>query len=221
MFSMKRLICISFSLFLLACSSSTPENKNTSSKKEGIINLPDDTSGQGLSLTIVPSSYAQRMLFESDKNETLDTAVLLSNEGNTENFYVLLTNTSDSSIKIWQDWNSWGYFGLSFEITYQDGTKEIMEQNAMGWNKNFPSYDVLAPLGHHIFEVNFNDTTFRSAIRPINDGYRWKTTLRKKEAPTICKLKAIYKIGEDEMSKMDGVWTGKVESVTSDYIIWH
>ena len=73
-------------------------------------------------------------------------------------FHVLLTNTSPDTLAIYEEWNSWGYYGLSFEITYPDGRKVVARKAPRGWDKNFPSTTVIAPHGCYVFNVDFNIT---------------------------------------------------------------
>ncbi len=132
-----------------------------------------------------------------------------------QHFYVVLTNKSEQPIKIWEQWNSWGFFCLSFEITYPDGRKVRSKKfNSSGWDKNFPSWIQIPPEKHYIFEVNFeNDQTM---------GQYWlNSVLNNSGDSTFCKLKAIYEISRDKDSVKEGVWTGRVESLEKNYVIWH
>lgn len=129
-------------------------------------------------------------------------------------FHVLLTNKTDRSIKIWEEWNSWGFTGLSFEITYPDGRKVISQKRSHGWDKNYPSWIKIPPDRHYIFEVNFeNDTTLWH--------YWTNSVLNEKGDFTICKLKAVYEIRESLDSRKENIWTGRIESEEEEIRIWH
>jgi hypothetical protein len=47
---------------------------------------------------------------------------------NTAHFPVIVTNTSDKQQRIWREWCSWGYFGLTFQFTDESGKKWVAEK---------------------------------------------------------------------------------------------
>ena len=107
----------------------------------------------------------------------------------------------------------WGYFGLSFDITYSDGHKVHMFKATRGWDKNFPSTLTLAPNGFYVFDVNL-DTTWVNSIR-----------LQPNSSQGIaCRLRAIYSIAPIKTPLLDkeelSAWTGTVESAELPYTIW-
>jgi len=136
--------------------------------------------------------------------------------GGAKHFHVLLTNNSDYSIKLFQEWNSWGYYGLSFEITYPDGRRVVSAKGPRGWDKNFPSTITVAPHGHHVFEVNFfNNPT----VIPFWQHSVLNEPLTKDGLP--CRIRAIYSIEPSKASDEQQVWTGTISSQENAYVIWH
>ncbi len=155
-----------------------------------------------LTLTIVPTTYA------TPRSPNAVISLIGS-----KHFHVLLTNTSATPITLFEEWNSWGYFGLSFDITYADGHQVHMFKAARGWDKNFPSTLILAPNGFYVFDVNF-DTTWANSIRlqpPSSQGI-------------ACRLRAVYSIAPIKTPLLDkeelSAWTGTVESAELPYTIW-
>lgn len=72
-------------------------------------------------------------------------------------FYVVLTNTSDKPIRIFEDWSSWGMFSLSFEVKQADGAMFKLERNRpMTSTRNFPAVFEVRPQGHYVFAIHFD-----------------------------------------------------------------
>jgi hypothetical protein len=135
-------------------------------------------------------------------------------------FHVLLTNVSTAPVTLFEEWNSWGYYGLSFDITYADGHKVHTYKTAREWQANYPSTITLAPKGFYVFDVNF-DTTWANSIRlhpaKVQQGLE-------------CRLRAIYSIAPNKSKKgrlpsilelLDSSpWTGTVRSVEMPCIVY-
>lgn len=117
----------------------------------------------------------------------------------TRDFYVVLTNVSQSNQSSWEYWNSWGYQTISFELTAADGKKSIVSKRAQGFTKNYPSTFLVKPGEHEVFAVRFDE--------------QWETkpVLAKKNEMPIT-LKAIYEVPPTTESGENKVWTGRVES---------
>jgi hypothetical protein len=157
-----------------------------------------------LALTIVPTTYASRLSSEATISF-----------GARPHFHVLLTNLSAEPVTLFEEWNSWGYDGLSFELTYADGRKVALTRAPRNWYRNYPSTLTLAPQGYYVFEVRFDQT--------------WVPSLRT-EPPAVhgiaCRLRARYTIAPAEQSlerlELRDVhpWAGTVASEEKPYIIW-
>jgi len=57
---------------------------------------------------------------------------------------VLIINHTDTVASFFEDWNSWGYFNISFQVTALN-TTYVVSKKARDWDKNFPSYKTLFP----------------------------------------------------------------------------
>ena len=55
-----------------------------------------------------------------------------------EKFHVLLTNRSNKPVRVWQEWNYWGYYCLQIEIVEQNGTKHLLKKKPINWYNNAP-----------------------------------------------------------------------------------
>ena len=67
---------------------------------------------------------------------------------------VVLTNRSDSEVKIYDQWNSWGYGTLSFTIEMENGEKKTLRRfNGIVWSGNGPDEVTLKPGDQYVFSV--------------------------------------------------------------------
>ena len=116
-------------------------------------------------------------------------------------FYVLITNVSHNTQRIWQDWNSWGYYTLTFELTDGKGQTTIATRPDTAWTFNSPTWWELAPGETHVFEVYFADPKqwINFPMPPVGK-------------PQIYIVRAVYKVSESQESKHYSVWTGDIVS---------
>ena len=158
-----------------------------------------------LTLTIIPTTYVNR--------DSLTAAISL--EGSLH-FHVLLTNVSATPVTVFQEDNSWGYYSLSFDLTYADGRKERVGRAFRYWYKNFPSTITLPPKGSYVFEVNFDET--------------WNTSIRLQptqgQQGVTCRLRATYAIAPRKSPDptLDflkvSTWTGTIRSAEMPCIVY-
>ncbi|UYZ61237.1 hypothetical protein [Hymenobacter latericus] len=113
---------------------------------------------------------------------------------------MLLTNVSASPVALFEEWNSFGYYGLSFIVTYPNGRTLRVAKKPRGWDKDFPSTVTIAPGGFYLFDVDFDPTIWAHSPRlekpTANGGLR-------------CKLQAVYTSAPQKLSDMDSMWTAK------------
>jgi hypothetical protein len=57
---------------------------------------------------------------------------------------LLIINHTDTVASFFEDWNSWGYFNIYFEVKVDDSIYRINKRQR-DWPKNFPSFKVLFP----------------------------------------------------------------------------
>jgi len=145
-----------------------------------------------LALAIIPARYASAQAATS----------ILCSEG--ERFHVLLTNQSAQPVTLFQEWNSWGYYGLSFDVTYADGRRVWVEKEPRPWRHNYPSTFTLPPRGSYVFDVILGPEHWVNSPRPA---------LR-----LACRLRARYTIEPSPESK--DMWTSTVVSAENAYVLW-
>ena len=69
-------------------------------------------------------------------------------------FHVSITNISDEPIRLWEEWNTWGYFSLSFELFDMTG-KSLghIAKSQRRWTVNRPSFVEIKPGQSHEIDV--------------------------------------------------------------------
>lgn len=134
----------------------------------------------------------------------------------TDHFHLLITNRSDSPIRLWSQKYSWGYANLSFEV-YDDQEMFVgkIVKKPRDWDKNFPDWLTVAPGESYVLDVSF----YSPNANDIWEGIP-KRRDRVDSKPQLVKLKAVYEIGPDDESIRLGVWTGRIESTIGTYAIW-
>ncbi len=158
-----------------------------------------------LTLQIVPTSYSS----SSSPEATISFP---------PHFHVLLTNISAAPVALFEEWNSWGYYGLSFVLTYPNGRTVRVEKKPRGWDKNFPSTVIIAPGGFYIFDVDFDPEIWEHSPRlrkPTTNGLR-------------CRLRAVYTIAPRIESRIDSMmllgtgplWMGTLTSAERPVTLW-
>jgi hypothetical protein len=131
------------------------------------------------------------------------------------NFYVLLTNVSGKPVRVWQEWCSWGYYSLQFEVFDRDGREHLLKKKPTGFLANFEDYVELQPGGSVVWKVDLEPSVWK--------GLSWVPTNGVERA----KLRAVYTVkNEDDPRKYDyndakryGVWTGRVTSKLYDFAL--
>lgn len=122
-------------------------------------------------------------------------------------FHVVLTNGSGQPIRLWEKWNSLGYYNLSFDLLDADG-KLIGEMNKLpkAWGKNYPSFLVLKPNQHHVIDVYLNPELWSVPIKPIPAKNRSKQ----------CSLIVKYSVEETPAANKNEVSCGTLRSEPID-----
>jgi hypothetical protein len=156
----------------------------------------EEDSAMSLAVRIVPTRYTEpggRVITLFDP---------------ADHFSVVLTNVGRDPLRLWRESCSWGYFNLTFEATDEQGTRVTVAKTPRDWNKNFPDWTILAPGDHMVIEVTFDRSTWRDA--PLPEPGQQRTV----------SLRAIYEIPEDDETKSNNLWTGRVASPETTYTLF-
>ncbi|MDQ8205826.1 hypothetical protein [Pelagicoccus sp. SDUM812003] len=122
-------------------------------------------------------------------------------------FHVVLMNTSNEDIKVWDDMYFWGYYNLSFEMRSSSGNEIIeIKKKERGWDKNLPLCDTVPPKEVKVFAVFLCEETWEGI-----PSHEWFTANDKNPF----EIRAIYKSQSDTLpmnSDSGRVWKGTIES---------
>lgn|SRR5215813_1054916 len=116
-------------------------------------------------------------------------------------FYVILTNKSKGPQNAFENWNSWGYRAVSFEVQTADGLKAVITKNEHDFTRNFPSTFTIQSGEHMVYSISLD--------------HEWKTvpSLPMADAtPISITIKAIYEVRPTPEAAKEKVWTGRAES---------
>jgi len=125
-----------------------------------------------------------------------------------QRFHVIISNTSEESVRLWREWCSWGEQMLSFRVTDENGKVTLVKRVPREYTKNYPDWTTIPPGDHMVFEVSFDPGTWLSAPLPEKGKSRG------------VKMQAVFEISEDKDTKVHKVWTGKVSSPEQRYTIY-
>ena len=114
-------------------------------------------------------------------------------------FHVVVQNTSNETIRLWEEWNSWGYYNLTFEVFDVNGKLlGVAQKKPQNWTVNFPSFLELKPKQVHVIDVYFHSFDWDAPIKPILAN----------QAKSKYSLVANYSIAACSDSAEHGVWNG-------------
>jgi hypothetical protein len=116
--------------------------------------------------------------------------------------FLLLSNRT--GLKVFQDWNSWGYYARSFKVKDEHSKTYEITRRESDWDKNFPSTDTLNKGDFLITDVYLCDGTWRVSPKlPIGQAL----TLR---------LVGRFMMRADKKETIRDLWMGQVESAPVD-----
>ena len=133
----------------------------------------------------------------------------ISSRDPTVHFHVIVSNSSEKPQRIWREWCSWGYYGLTFEFTDENGKKWVAKKKPQGWTRNFPDWVTLGAHTSVVLDVYFGDSgTWQGFPLPENGSQ------------TVT-MQAVFEFKPDDESRKDGIWTGRVESKADKVVFYH
>jgi hypothetical protein len=124
-------------------------------------------------------------------------------------FHVILWNASKKELRIFQEWCSWGYSALSFELIDEHGAKWQGQKRGLVWTNNGPKFWTLNANERVVFDVYFSDF----------DMLEDRMLVGRRHPTGRCALIATYDLQPDTRSKELGIWTGHLVSVPINCVI--
>jgi len=169
----------------------------------------------GLGLTIVcavpvrqppPANAPASITVEISSPEHFRRRVLAIDQG----FLVVVNNVSAAPVRVWRDWCSWGYQQLSFEITDDAGHSWTVRRKEHEFFKNYPDYWTLGPGEPLVLSIALTTDLWES---PESGGGLPIADLKGKAVT----MRAIFAASEDDQSRENSVWNGRVNSTARIY----
>ncbi|MDX1908231.1 MAG: hypothetical protein SF053_14440 [Bacteroidia bacterium] len=115
--------------------------------------------------------------------------------------HVILTNLTPAPLKIWKDWNTWGYFNLILTWEAGGNTYLIRHKPPTDWDGDFPDFWLIPPGEKIILEVDMSDGNW------IGFPDLYGETIE-------ARLTAIYENKRDILANEFGIWCGRVASAS-------
>jgi hypothetical protein len=107
---------------------------------------------------------------------------------------VTMKNNTENALRVWDNWNSWGWWNLSFCVVLKDGQVIHISAKDRGWDRNAPTFSTIQPGDEWTRKVDFSDE-------------QWE--IPKEFSPKdIRYFSAVYCIKPSEESAKHRVWTG-------------
>ena len=120
-------------------------------------------------------------------------------------FEIHLLNNSKKAISLHDEWNSYGYYNLKFEISDRNDTKYWITKKSAVWYRNFETSTELKPGEKVVIPVALTDDVW-SGLQPVRDGVR-----------PILFIRALYEqYPEMVRSKDTSLWKGSLSSLVYD-----
>lgn len=147
---------------------------------------------------------------------------------------VVLQNTSSKPMNVFQEWNSWGAYNLTLEVTSIDGkvldNPLVVGKGGMIWKANIPSAETIAPgdvlvrevrlqVSKHLLDPSVPETA--DDLNPRGPFY-WGFPVPKVDERRRVTMRAMF--ANDDPHSDTGmerrvVWTGRIASPFKDYTV--
>ena len=115
-------------------------------------------------------------------------------------FHVQLVNISEKTLRLWKDWNSWGWFNLALKVETKEGIA-YLQKKQVTWNGDFSDFWQIEPGESVILEVDMTSGEWQGMPDLYGESLPAKIT-------------AIYENKADPLCEVFDIWTGKVSSNT-------
>ena len=141
----------------------------------------------------------------------------------TPHLNVAIQNISKETLKLWNEDNSWGSGNLTLEISAV-GSKHLVPpirvvRNIEIWYGNDASFSLLSPGEMIMREVTLEVAKNQPGGREQKGRWPYKGfPLDAIGEANSVRMRAVFEVLPDAMSKREGVWTGRATS-SEDYLV--
>lgn len=81
---------------------------------------------------------------------------------------VIIHNNTDTTNYFYENWNTYGYYNISFEIKFEDSIHQIIRPRKL-WYRNYPSYLIVNANESLVFDYALIDTS--CAAKLVNERF--------------------------------------------------
>lgn len=131
----------------------------------------------------------------SDPLKTLNECSSFNND-----VFVIIRNDTDSIVRFYENWNSYGYYNFTFEIKTKDSIYTISRPHKL-WYRNFPSHHSVLPDESLVFQFDLIDSTCASSRtdhRVFEDGW-----IGFPQYSDTAQIRVVYSLPEEFLSYPD------------------
>ncbi len=111
----------------------------------------------------------------------------------------IISNAGKKPLRIWQDWNSWGWDNKSLIMVLRDGSVFHAVRKGYAFTRNFPSFDEVVPDASKTITLKLEDGSW---VLPKGADLR----------RDVLFIAAMFHIAESKESVEHHVWTGTIVS---------
>jgi len=149
--------------------------------------------------TITPEKFTSQLAEEEEETMIVDGLGVEIVDTKGTFVELKLMNVSDDTIRLWESWNSWGYYNFSFKLKSQI-SQFTFKKGVRDWTVNFPSTYYIKPHSDSVFLIDFQTENW---LVP-QDSLAGNLTVD-------------FEIIQDAETKELEVWRGKVTSKEIPY----
>jgi hypothetical protein len=139
-------------------------------------------------------------------------------------FHVVVTNLSKHDLRLWETWNSWGYFNLSFDILDDKGNVAYsIVKRPRAWTRNAATWVTVKPGEHFLLKVDFDPDIWiwGTDVGDNTPVYLPFLAVVGRKPEFNVRLRAVFRILPDWETIEHNVWTGTVRSTSADFVVRH
>lgn len=114
--------------------------------------------------------------------------------------FVIIRNNTDSVVRLYENWNSFGYYNFTFEIKTKDSIYTIYRPHKL-WYRNFPSHHSILPSESIVFQFDLIDSTCASSRTDhgiVEDGW-----IGFPQHTDLANIRVVYRLPEEFASYPD------------------
>jgi len=166
-------------------------------------------------------------LFGQDElSVSISTPVAVPSDGRTRtlpmgddtHFHVVISNNTNTQQKIWQSWNSWGFYNLRFDILNDKNEviHSVVKNPNRVWTVNYPSQTTIRPKQHFVMDIDLSHKDW-VVDRGDKNYQRFSTFLKTRERYNL-NIRMVYENRKDDEAEKLSTWTGVAKTNAETFL---